>query len=967
MRQMTGGLALNATHFTACKSLSPTTTNQGVELSQKETSTAKGVMAVVGRSAMSKELMSSYSHTKRVGPYLLGRTIGEGSFAKVKEAMHVLVGEKVAIKVIDKIAARKDPYLNKTLRREAGLLQLLGHPNIVRLLETMETDNNLYMVMELCEGGPLLDKVCERGGLEEGLAGRYIKQVVSAVHHMHQMGVMHRDLKVENLLLDDDDNVKIIDFGLNLFGIEDFAGTLCGSPAYAAPEIIARKRYGPKVDVWSIGVNTFAILTGTLPFVVEPFSLHQLLKKILKGDLGRLPPRLSSDCKNFVRTLLQPDPKKRPTIDEVLCHPWLAGSFKPLHSLISDPATPTPPSTPCSSVSPRRVSRMLLDHDVIKEIKENFGIKSSLVSDSVLTGRADEFSAIYYLLLNRRAHEDVRKIRGRLRENWETFRACSRNDRRVDEEVEAERDVKDSTVPHSDTKPGEQTTKTESGDDYHRMTNIDDFSSEGENIVAEETAWQIAGKRQGSFHFKMAMVIEEEAEKMNKMTADRPSPPPTRRQIYREVLDDDLTTAPMANTPTEARLDGQVVTKNQGIGNKFHSRGNQLKSNSGNPWIILLGRETTDSFGKGSRVLKNNSNLAGVTTACFKGNHVKTDDCEIGKGKRPKETLVPVSVSDEGRPRQRAVGLTRRNTTDGRTPGRLPLSSKRPVHLTFPQSQNFSRTTFASHFRQTFADRPLKQSNLKYPIPRKNEGTVLSHANEGNVRGGQKGVTFKNPKPQNRFRTNAAISGQPEMAAKACDTLGSDRRERGEHRKQRHEEAVKVFRMTRRTSTVPREFIALRKRRSSLHSKRKETKRCPVTVTPKSNVPTRGNGPLLKTNVKVTLAGRPSTSSIEEERKIQEKAVVSITKSCSRAEQNRSNRPNSKQDGNGDQPQMPRRFSVSDEGYDTNHSLEGETATQKKLPDMALPMVSKAHTLPSCGRFGKFEDVAFSPSCAIID
>eukprot|EP00057_Strongylocentrotus_purpuratus_P006172 XP_011660646.1 PREDICTED: hormonally up-regulated neu tumor-associated kinase homolog A-like [Strongylocentrotus purpuratus] len=187
----------------------PTRRNYGPQL--------QGVMTVVGRSALSKELMASYKHTKRLGPYLLGPTIGEGSFAKVKEAMHVLVGEKVAIKIIDKKAAREDAYLHKTLRREAGLLQLLGHAHIVRLLEVMETDNNLYLVLELCGGGPLLDKVCEKGGLEEGVARRYIKQVASAVYHMHQMGVVHRDLKVENLLLDDNDKIRIIDFGLSNF------------------------------------------------------------------------------------------------------------------------------------------------------------------------------------------------------------------------------------------------------------------------------------------------------------------------------------------------------------------------------------------------------------------------------------------------------------------------------------------------------------------------------------------------------------------------------------------------------------------------------------------------------------------------------------------------------------------------------------------------------------------------------
>ncbi|XP_041462233.1 CDPK-related kinase 6-like [Lytechinus variegatus] len=398
-----GMTTLKPLQYVATRPRSSITKRTSSMLTRRNGPPLQGVMAVVGRSTLSKELMASYKHTKRVGPYLLGPTIGEGSFAKVKEAMHVLVGEKVAVKIIDKRAAREDAYLHKTLRREAGLLQLLGHAHIVRLLEVMETDNNLYLVLELCGGGPLLDKVCEKSGIEEGVARRYIKQVASAVYHMHQMGVVHRDLKVENLLLDDNDKIRIIDFGLSnfignleretdirdakkrerdfssrkqvdvrasrrqsrtvggrhaasgdeggrpgetkgvarprlpsddgtkrrtrgsslreengqeraglqrknskeqpnvsrsntkqnggrsnggnvqnavqpmfprmaneeksspekrrdvlrnrkmdVFGTRDFAGTLCGSPAYAAPEIIARKRYGPKVDVWSM-------------------------------------------------------------------------------------------------------------------------------------------------------------------------------------------------------------------------------------------------------------------------------------------------------------------------------------------------------------------------------------------------------------------------------------------------------------------------------------------------------------------------------------------------------------------------------------------------------------------------------------------------------------------------------------------------------------------------------------------
>ncbi|PIK47991.1 hypothetical protein BSL78_15139 [Apostichopus japonicus] len=198
----------------------------------------------------------------------VGRLLGEGSFAKVREAMHAVVGEKVAIKIIDKKIARADFYIHKNLRREAAILQQLRHPNIVSLLEVLETDNNLYLVLEICNGGPLLDLIWVQQGLSEEDARKFTYQVISAVQHLHNMGIMHRDLKVENLLLDEDRNIKLIDFGLSSYHLptcealpvqsacsfydRNMTATLCGSPAYAAPEIISQKSYSPKVDVWSM-------------------------------------------------------------------------------------------------------------------------------------------------------------------------------------------------------------------------------------------------------------------------------------------------------------------------------------------------------------------------------------------------------------------------------------------------------------------------------------------------------------------------------------------------------------------------------------------------------------------------------------------------------------------------------------------------------------------------------------------
>lgn len=271
----------------------------GAEDTTRPAAACEGSFLPAWVSGVSRERLRDFQHHKRVGNYLIGsRKLGEGSFAKVREGLHVLTGEKVAIKVIDKKRAKKDTYVTKNLRREGQIQQMIRHPNITQLLDILETENSYYLVMELCPGGNLMHKIYEKKRLDEAEARRYIRQLISAVEHLHRAGVVHRDLKIENLLLDEDNNIKLIDFGLSncagILGYSDPFSTQCGSPAYAAPELLARKKYGPKIDVWSIGVNMYAMLTGTLPFTVEPFSLRALYQKMVDKAMNPLPTQLST-------------------------------------------------------------------------------------------------------------------------------------------------------------------------------------------------------------------------------------------------------------------------------------------------------------------------------------------------------------------------------------------------------------------------------------------------------------------------------------------------------------------------------------------------------------------------------------------------------------------------------------------------------------------------------------------------
>ncbi|XP_041707388.1 hormonally up-regulated neu tumor-associated kinase homolog A isoform X1 [Coregonus clupeaformis] len=334
------------------------------------------------------DILRNFYHTKRVGNYLIGRKLGEGSFAKVREGLHATTGEKVAVKVIDKRKAKKDSYVTKNLRREGHIQQMIRHPNITQLLDILETENSYYLVMELCPGGNLMNRIYDKKKLDERETQKYVRQLVMAVEHLHRAGVVHRDLKIENLLLDEQEHIKLIDFGLSncagILGYSDPFSTQCGSPAYAAPELLSRKKYGPKVDVWSIGVNMYAMLTGTLPFTVEPFSLRALHQKMVDKDMNPLPPSLSTAAICLLKKLLEPDPAKRPNIHQVMADSWLQ---------LANANTGAPYLN--------RIHIEEINHMVLLHMTERMGYKHSEVLSAVLTNRACHTLAVYFLLNNK--------------------------------------------------------------------------------------------------------------------------------------------------------------------------------------------------------------------------------------------------------------------------------------------------------------------------------------------------------------------------------------------------------------------------------------------------------------------------------------------------------------------------------------------------------------------------------------
>ncbi|CAM0957390.1 unnamed protein product [Alopecurus aequalis] len=273
--------------------------------------------------------------------YELGRILGHGTFAKVYHARSLMPDHhSVAIKVIDKEKVLRVGMIEQ-IKREISIMRLVRHPNIVQLHEVMASKTKIYFVMEYVRGGELFSRVA-KGRLREEVARKYFQQVIGAIDFCHSRGVYHRDLKLENLLIDDTDNVKVSDFGLSAVREsqrpDGLLHTTCGTPSYVAPEIIDNKGYdGAKADVWSCGVILFVLLAGYLPFYDS--NLMEMYRKIGKAEY-KIPHWFSHDVRKLLETLLDPNPETRITIEKLVECPWFKKEYKPA-VVLAQPHSPT--------------------------------------------------------------------------------------------------------------------------------------------------------------------------------------------------------------------------------------------------------------------------------------------------------------------------------------------------------------------------------------------------------------------------------------------------------------------------------------------------------------------------------------------------------------------------------------------------------------------------------------------------
>ncbi|EEF52108.1 calcium-dependent protein kinase 10 [Ricinus communis] len=314
------------------------------------------------------------SHRTRIGDkYILGRELGRGEFGITYLCTDRETKDGLACKSISKRKLRTAVDIEDVRREVAIMSNLPDHPNIVKLKATYEDNENVHLVMELCEGGELFDRIVARGHYSERAAANVARTIAEVVRMCHENGVMHRDLKPENFLFankKENSVLKAIDFGLSVFFKpgERFS-EIVGSPYYMAPEVLKRN-YGPEVDVWSAGVILYILLCGVPPFWAE--TEQGVALAILRGqiDFKREPwPQISDSAKSLVRQMLEADPKKRLTAQQVLDHSWLQNAKKAPNVPLGDIVRTRLKQFSLMNRFKKKALRVIAEHLLVEEVE----------------------------------------------------------------------------------------------------------------------------------------------------------------------------------------------------------------------------------------------------------------------------------------------------------------------------------------------------------------------------------------------------------------------------------------------------------------------------------------------------------------------------------------------------------------------------------------------------------------------
>ena len=357
-------------------------------------------------------------NSKKKGNYYLKETIGEGAFAKVKLGIHIPTGEKVAIKILNKEHFSDDSSEKNNIikiRKEINILKRIHHKNIIQLYEIMESSSNLYIIMEYCENKELFDYIISKKFLQEKEACRLFQQIIDGVEYLHLSNITHRDLKLENLLLDENYRIKITDFGLSYLGknIDDLIETHCGTPSYAPPEMLRGEKYnGILSDIWSCGIILYTMLVGNLPCSE---SKEELVYENIMQNNYYFPENISKEAKDLIKNMLMINPKERYNFEQIKTHPWF--------NLVKPKLKPG---------IVYGVHKIPIDNYILSRI-EKYGYDKDKCKDSILNNNFDENCSIYYLTLKQIIREKKSSISDLFSEEYIEYLKDYKNWINVDE------------------------------------------------------------------------------------------------------------------------------------------------------------------------------------------------------------------------------------------------------------------------------------------------------------------------------------------------------------------------------------------------------------------------------------------------------------------------------------------------------------------------------------------------------
>ena len=319
---------------------------------------------------------------KQIGDYTLGTELGSGAFGKVVLGKHILTNEPVAIKILDKMILSHTPDDYQSVKQEISILKSVKHKHIVQLYDVLQTPRHIFIIMEYCEGKDLLDYILTKSKLSEEESLKYFHQLINALFYLHSQNIAHRDIKIDNMLLDRNRDLKLVDFGLSTkYPDDNLLDQPCGTVVYAAPEVLQGREYhGMLADVWSSGIVLYGMLSGYLPFGEQDDEINRI--NIISGKIRY--PNYFSDCvKDLLMHMLDLDPMTRYTLQEVRSHPWFnLIDYKLIPGIIIG-----------YNIIP--VDEKILDLCVTYNCDKN------KVRESVINNKYNSDSALYYLLIKK--------------------------------------------------------------------------------------------------------------------------------------------------------------------------------------------------------------------------------------------------------------------------------------------------------------------------------------------------------------------------------------------------------------------------------------------------------------------------------------------------------------------------------------------------------------------------------------